>query len=397
MRGIARIHPKYRIISAEFLADLGNQFVALTLLDLLVLKGESALSNLVVLCVVQQAPSIFLGPLAGLWMDRVEIRKWLTTVNIGKCFPLGLLVFKPSAWVIFPAYLCFTVGSLFFHIGRVSIVPMLIPRDEIISFNSLNERVSLAGGIFGPWLIGWIVLKTGMGGSLGIAGVLFTLSACIICGLPKLGKPVERSGLRVEREKGGGLRPLLFKYREPFRTGHNLKAYFLIFGFVLLGGGVLNIGLPILYKTSFGGNIADWGLILSGFEAGSCLATFLLPRWSSTFRQETILSLTLLIIGGGMAILGHLTTCVQIALLMVLFGCGFTLMHIFLESLIQQNSPKAHIGKTMSLLIAYRGACYLGAILTSALILRLWGPQPLLLAASLLMISASFVTRRAVG
>jgi hypothetical protein len=78
---------------------------------------------------------------------------------------------------------------------------------------------------------------------------------------------------------------------------------------------------------------------------------------------------------------------------MILFGCGFTLMHVFLESLIQQNSPRAHIGKTMSLLTAYRGACYLGTILASALVLRLWGPQPLLLAASLLMVSASLVTR----
>lgn len=393
MRGIARIHPKHLIISAEFLADLGNQFVALTLLDLLVLKGERALSNLVVLCVVQQAPSIFLSPLAGLWMDRVGFRKWLTTANIGKCLLLGLLALRSSTWVIFPAYLCFTVGSLFFHIGRVSLVPMLIPKDDIISFNSLNERVSLAGGIFGPWLIGWIVLKTGHGVSLGLAGVLFMLSVCSIYGLPKLGKPVERSGHRVERERGGGLRPLVFKYREPFRTGHDLKGYFLIFGFVLLGGGVLNIGLPILYKTNFGRNIADWGLILSGFHAGSCLATFLLPRWSSTSSHKTILSLTFLILGGGMAILGLLTTYVQIALLMILFGCGFTLIHIFLESLIQQDTPKVHIGKTISLLTAYRGACYLGTTLCSALVLSIWGIQPLLLAASLMMVSASLLTK----
>jgi len=38
-----------------------------------------------------------------------------------------------------------------------------------------------------------------------------------------------------------------------------------------------------------------------------------------------------------MAILGHLTTYIQIALLMILFGCGLTLTHIFLESLIQQS------------------------------------------------------------
>jgi len=389
VRWIDRFHPKYLIISADLLADLGNQFVQLTLLDLLIFKGESALSNLVVLCVLEQAPSIFLSPFAGLWIDRTGGRKWLIIVNLSKSFLIGILVFKSYLWVIFPAYLCFIIGSLFFNIGRLSLTPMLIPKAELISFNSLNERVSLAGSIFGPWLIGSIVLKAGQGVAFGLAGLLFTLSACSIHGLPKLLQPAQGAANHLRQSEG--LRPLLFKYTEPLRSNHNLKSYFIIFGFLLLGGGVLNLGLPIFFKTHFGRNIADWGLILSGFQAGSCVATFLLPRCSSTFRYQTILAFTFLILGGGMAVLGQLTTYIQVALLMILFGCGFTLMHIFLESLIQQNSPRAHMGKTISLLSTYKGACYLGTILSSALVLKIWGPQSLLLICSLIMVSASFV------
>lgn len=221
------------------------------------------------------------------------------------------------------------------------------------------------------------------------------LSVCSICGLPKFAPVFERSSHCAKL--GGGLRPLIFKYRKPFRDNHDLRAYFFIFGFVLLGGGVLNIGLPILFKTDFGRNIADWGLIMSGFQAGSCLATFLLPRCSSTLMHQTILSSTFLTLAGAMAILGHLTTYIQIALLMILFGCGLTLIHIFLESLIQQNSSRMHMGKTMSLLTTYRGVCYLGTILSSALVLRIWSPQFLLLMGSCLMALASFLAHRHLG
>ena len=292
MKGIAPVHPKYLIISAELLADLGNLLVGLTLLDVLILHGERALSNLVVLCVVQQLPAILLSPLAGVWMGRVGVKKWLTAVNVSKCSLLGLFAFRSSVWVIFPAYLCFTAGSLFFHIGRLSLTPVLIPKDELISFNALNERVSLGGSIFGPWVIGWIILKTGQGVALGLARGLLVLSVCAICRLPKLVRVPEESKHHATR--GSGLRPLFLDYTESFRTGYNLKTYFFVFAFVLLGGGVLNIGLPILYKTNFGKSIADWGLILSGFQAGSCAATFLLPRWSSTFRHGTMLSFTFL-------------------------------------------------------------------------------------------------------
>ena len=393
MRGIDRIPPKYLIISAELLADLGNQFVGLTLLDRLIFKGEHALSNLLVLCLVVQAPSIFLSPLAGLWMDRVGARKWLAMVSVANCLLVSLLAFQPSLWVVFPAFLCFTVGSLFFHIGRLSLTPLLLPKDGVIPFNALNERVSLAGSIFGPCLIGWVVLRGGQGFALALAAALFALSACCIVRLPRLVQAVKDSGCFANG--GGGLKPLFLAYTEPFRNSHNLRACFFAFGFVLLGGGVINIGLPILFKANFGSNIAHWGLIMSGFQAGCCLATFLLPRWSSTFRQETILSLTFLTLGGAMAILGHLTTHIQIALLMILVGCGFSLTHIFLESLIQQSSPKAHLGRTMSLLAAYKGACYLGAIFAGALVLRVWGPQPLLLAGAFIMVSASLLTRSA--
>jgi MFS family permease len=391
VRTINRIAPKYLIIAADLLADLANQFVGLTLLDVLIFKGDDVLSNLVVLCLVQQTPAILLSPLAGLWMDRVGVRTWLTLANTGKCALVGLLILQSSPWIILPAYLLFTVGSLFFNIGRLSVTPLLIPKKEIIAFNALNERVSLVASICGPCAISWVVLKAGQGIALGLAGALLMVSVCAVCGLPRSGDVPDAAGCCAKER--GGKASLAFTYKEPFRKNHHLRGYFVIFGFVLLGGGVLNVGLPILFKSNFGSSIADWGLILSGFQAGSCLATFLLPRWSSTFKPKSILSLTFLILAGGMAILGHLTTYVQIALLMILFGCGLTLTHIFLESLIQQTSPRVDMGKTISILTAYRGACYLGAILGSALVLSLWGPQPLLLAASLVMLWASLLTR----
>jgi len=388
MREIERIHPKYLIISAEFLSDLGNQFVQLTLINLLIFKGENALTNLLFLCMIEQTPSILLSPFAGLWIDRIGGRKWLIVVSLIRSLLVGSLAFILDLWVIFPVYLCLIIGSLFFHIGRLSLTPILIPKDGLIPFNSLNERVSLFGRIFGPWFIGLIILNTGQRVALGLAGFLFALSVCTTYRLPKTVQPAQRTHSLQNRK---GLTSLLLNYMESVQGNHHLKAYFIIFGFILLGGGILNLGLLIFFKSHFGSNIADWGLILSGFQAGSCLATFLLPRCSSTFRHQTILAFTFLILGGTMAILGLVTTYIQIALLMILFGCGFTLIHIFLESLIQQNSPMAHMGKTISLLTTYRGACYLGTILCSALVIRIWGPIPLLLTGSLIMISASLL------
>jgi len=79
---------------------------------------------------------------------------------------------------------------------------------------------------------------------------------------------------------------------------------------------------------------------------------------------------------------------------MVIFGCGFTMFHIFWESRIQQTSPKQHMGKIMSLLSSYKGLCYLSAILCGALVIKLWTPQLLLVLGALLMGSAALPAYR---
>lgn len=84
---------KYLLIWADLFSDLGNQFVQLTLFDKLVFQRESAMSNLLVMCMIEQGPSIFLSPLAGLCIDRFGERKLLILVNIIKYPLVGVLVF----------------------------------------------------------------------------------------------------------------------------------------------------------------------------------------------------------------------------------------------------------------------------------------------------------------
>jgi len=386
------IPPKALIILADLLSDLGNQFVGFTLLELLFFKGEKDLSNLLVMCLIEQTPSVCLSPLAGLWIDRVGARTWLTMVNLNRCLLVGALAFVSSHCLVFSLYLFLIIGSLFFYIGRLSLVPLLIPKDELIPFNAVNERVSLAGRVFGPLVISFVVLEAFPAVSLAFGGLLFILSACSVWSLPNIvsGAKSPAHGLLHNQ----GLRMLAAKYTEPFRGNPKLKTCFVTFGFVLAGGGMLHLGLPVFCKTQLGKNIADWGLLLSTFQAGACVSTFLLSRYGSALRRRTLLSFNFLLLAAAIATLSQLRTLVQIALLMSLLGCGFTFMHVFLESLIQKYSPKACIGKTISVLSTYRGLCYLGSIFGSAMVLRMWSPQSLLFTTSALMVSACVITTR---
>ncbi|MGD8893963.1 MAG: MFS transporter [Desulfobacterales bacterium] len=382
----------YTIIAAELLSDLGNQFVQLTLLDILILKENNAGSNLLTMYFLELAPSIFLSSFAGLWIDRIGAKNWLIIINLAKCAIIGMFIYCSSLWVILLIYLGHIICSLFFNIGRLTLSPIIISEDKLISFNALIERISLGGRVLGPFPIGWVILNTNHKIAFGIAGILFMLSTCSLFGLTVFGQVFQQEDEGYKHIKNQ--RSILSNFYAPFKVNPYLKSYFAFFGVILMGGGIINFGFPLFFKTHVGENIADWGIVLSGFQAGSCVATFLLPRFSNIFRQQTLIFSTFFIIGGSIAILCQLTTYIQMVLLMVPLGFGFTLMHIYIESHIQKNTPKSLLGKTISVLSVYKGVCYLGTIFGSAFIVKLSSPKSLLLVGSLVMLSASFIIKR---
>ena len=387
-----RMNAKYRLIGIDFFSDIGNKFIGLILLDLLVFKGASALSSLVLLCVIDQLPSVLLSPVAGIYIDRIGPKKWLMLVNISKCVLVAMIAATTSRWAIFPMYFCFIVASLFFSIGHLSLVPMLIAKHRLMMFNALNERISIAGGILSPWLIGMMLEKTGRTTALALAGLIFVFTVLVIAGLPKFDKnrSPEKEEPLLKQQTGR----LFSGTRAAFQGCHINYIYFLMLGVVLLGGGVLNIGLPFYFKTNLNGDIARWGFIMSAFQAGAFSSTILLPLCRTRLKHHAIPSLCFPVLGGAMFVLPYATDYFQVAGLMFFLGCGFTMLHIFWESLIQQYSPRHMIGKTMSLLSSYKGLCYLGTVLAGAMISTFWGAESFLMIGALVVGSAFFIPQK---
>jgi MFS family permease len=381
---------QYLIIAADFWADLGKRFVSLTLFDLLIVKEDDCLSNLLWMSAVEQAPSIFLSPFAGLLVDRIGAGRLLAGALICKCVLAAALVFSVLPKAVITIYLLFICALLFFTIGRLTIIPLLVSGNRLISFNALNERVAIAGAITSPFIVGWTITQIGKREALGMAGLLFLIAICAVLMLPKNAAVLESE--TIPNSKPQNRRNLFSAYRVIFNNNHNLGTYFIMLGFVLLGGGILNFSLPLFFKERFGGDISQWGFLMSLYQAGAFLSTLLL-RWSAALSLRRTLIVTVVTLSAAMAVLGKLTPPFQLSWLMVLFGYGFTFIYVLLESLIQKNSPASHAGKILSALMVLKGACYLGGILGSVLVLKLLDTGSLLLVGALLMLAALMLVK----
>lgn len=396
--------PAGRLITVDAMSDVGNQFVALSLVDWLVFKGDQPLISIVLLCLIHQVPSIVLSPLAGRGVDRLGARTWLILINSVKCLLAGALMIVGGAKPVFILYLGFVTASLFFSIGRLSLVPLLIPRDRLVRFNALNERIAIGVGILSPWLIGLVLARAVPGAALVLTMSVFTVTVLLLTGLPRVDSAGSVSPDVLSTNAVGTIvqtdaancrhRGRAGAFFSPLLDNPALAGYFLLLGFVIFGGGILNLGLPLFFKTTLKGDIARWGLILSSSQGGAFLSTLLLPRWSPALRRGGLTVAGFLVLGVALFLLPFSTSYFQVAALMAVLGFGLTMLQVFWETLIQQNADLPSIGKTMALLSSYQGVCYLSTILVGALISGLWGAELFFVLGALIFGSAGFMVKR---
>lgn len=150
--------------------------------------------------------------------------------------------------------------------------------------------------------------------------------------------------------------------------------------------------ITVEFFTDLGNGFISLTLLgLLVFEQADSLSNLV---WLRMVEQAPSIILSPFVaLSAAMAILGKLTPPFPISWLMVLFGCGFTFMHVLFESLIQKNIPAPHVGKIMSAFLVLRGVCYLGGILGSVLVLKLLDISFLLLFGALLLLTASMLVK----
>ncbi len=363
-----------RMILTELFSDLGDQFVHLTLLAELFFGLAASHATLLLLCLIQQTPAILLGPLAGRWVDRIGPRNGIVGgILVRLLLVVGLLNARVG-WGVWPIYLLFSGASLIFVIARLCITPRIVAPEELIGYNAVNERVALATGIGGPFLIGLLIQQAGAGVSLGMGIAMYGCGAWLAYGLPRVDAAAGRAG---EKRPRGWWRRLRCAYLAPL-TDPRIGIWSILSLVVGTVGSVLNFGAPVYNRTYFQGDIVAWGAVMSGFQAGACLATLLLPALERRMADRTLMASCFAMVGMGFILLAAFPRLPLFAMVMAGLGCLFTLLAMYLMSRIQRDCAETRRGGVLSALTALGGMCLLAGVSVGALVVRAGGVRPLL-------------------
>ncbi len=279
-------HRDFRILWFGTLGNSAIMWMDIVVRSWLVWELTGSYIAIATINMVRMLPSMFMAVPAGVLVDRVDRRKVLIVAQSGIFVLYGILSILAvtetlALWNMYVIFGFMGVTSALTQPARQSIIPMVVPRDEITNAVAIQQAGFNATRIFGMAGAGFVLNSLGSGFMFallsGTAG--FVVLTSVLLRLPEMSAAPSGSPFRAAAE---GLAYI-------GRT-NVLRVLLLITFLVMLFGLPFSSLLPGLVDDVFGAGPRTFGTLMSITGVGSLIATLVIA--STNFRRPGIVVLT---------------------------------------------------------------------------------------------------------
>lgn len=277
-------------------------------------------SDPLMVALVQAATTlpIFLFALpAGAIADVVSKRKLLIVVQLLMAFIAALLTYIVYKGTITPTLLLLFIfalgtGAAFVAPAKQSIVPQLVPKEELQSAIALNSVGFNLSRTIGPALAGILIATIGIAAPFAFNAVSFLL----IIGTLLLWCPFRVIGdLPKERIPGAIVAGLRYvRYSSPLKA-----TFWKAFSFFISASAFWAL-LPLFVKVELQGDAKVFGLLIGMIGLGAVIGAILLPRAKSLLTPERLVAISSLLLVAVFIVIASVQIKAIIMLVCMIFG-----------------------------------------------------------------------------
>ena len=324
----------------------GIYIVAIAWLVLRISNSPTALGIVGVAWTIPQVISLLWGGVAS---DRFDRRRVMIGADIARCIPIGIIGILSvtdtiELWHVFVLVAFYGAAEGFFMPAFSAMVPDVVPPDELVGANALDQFVRpLTLRFAGPALGGLIIAAVGVGTAFLIDAVSFIVSAVALAFIRARRKKEEReAGVTAWAEIREGLsyvRKHAWLWVTLLATAIGLLAFY----------GPFQVLVPFLIKNRLDGSAQDLGLVLAVGGVGAIVASLIMGERGLPKRSITFIYVCWAI--GAFALGGYALSNSLWQATAVTFGLEFFLTAglIVWTSLLQGRVPSKLLGRVSSL------------------------------------------------
>src|SRR5579871_2363486 len=152
--------PGFRKLWLATLVSVFGDFLALyAIFSEMTFRMHASAREITLVTVFFLLPMAFVGPVAGVFVDRWDPRRTMVTSDIARAVLVLGLVFTRAPWHIYTVFLALSTFSSFFTPARSVTIPQILPLHGLMSANALIQQtvqiLQMASPVLAGALAGW--------------------------------------------------------------------------------------------------------------------------------------------------------------------------------------------------------------------------------------------------
>jgi DHA3 family macrolide efflux protein-like MFS transporter len=301
-----------RLWWAQLISQFGDRLNQMALIGLIAERahGSASAYSLAKLLSFTIIPVFIVGPIAGVYVDRWDKRKTLFICDIVRgilVLAIPLLFFTKSSiieiYIVVFLIFCF---SRFYVPAKMSIVPELVPAENILMANSLLTTTGMLAFVLGCALGGFLVDKVGARvGFIGDAATYFFSALLIISMRPKFNIHLSKKEII---EKGKEIIAIEKSFFAEIKEGlvylfqqRQIRFVVNMLFILMSAAGAVYVVIIVFIQKAFNSVTRDLGVLAVCLGAGLFVGALLYGKWGKKVLWSRTIFLSL-IAGGAMVV-----------------------------------------------------------------------------------------------
>ncbi len=336
---------------AQVVSLLGDWFNTIVLSTLVSRYSNGSGLAISLFLMARFVPPLFVGPFAGVLVDRFDRKKLLIYSNIlrtGVVLAYLLATSPDRLWLIYALTVAqFTLSALF-EPGQSAITPSLVKRDDLVAANTLASITWSTMLALGAMIGGAVAAIFGPVVALVIDAITFAVAAALIAQIQLVyedeGNTEESSDEPPQRGFMDGLRYLTAR--------PSTAAVLLIKGSSSIGNvdTLMTIYATVIFASLMKSELS-LGIMFSAFGLGAILGPLILNiiNDGSIVRMRQLVVLGFALIVAGWVILGTAASLAMVSVALMVRAMGGSANWTYSSVIIQKTVPDQYLGRVFSL------------------------------------------------
>lgn len=336
-------------------------------ISLYILNETGSSSYFAILMVLSTIPSVVLGPIGGVFADRISKRKMMicldflsTAVLVFSIFIIGVSGNESKMLIACAAVIVLSIINAVYIPSANSAIPLLASKDELVKANSMNTFIITITNILAPIFAGVLCAKFDIMIIMLFNGISFFVAAII-----EIIMKIDEEELKNKKNKAN---PLV-DFKEgltSIRMNEVVKSIIIcscVCNFIIMP--IYSVGIPYIVKVVCGFSDIQYGWIESSIMIGMIVGAVSVGMFVHKIKLRYILGGAISSIGIGMLSLAALLIFIDnnklgsatkafaaFIVICILVGCVISVMSISLTTLLQKSVKKEVYARISAIVIS---------------------------------------------